>query len=225
MLKKICLTLLLICSKIAASEIAIVTLIVGDRYSDAVKAGIENKEAYCKKHGYDFFCSTEVLDPSRPIPWSKIVLIQKTMENYSYKWVFWTDADALIMNMEIPLENLIDENFNFIVSKESYFVNTGNFLIRNCPWSKKFLERVYAHEDCISHKWWEQAAIFKELKYNSESLEKTKILPQRTFCAFHKGYSQEVVYQPGDFILHFAGVRNLEELKNLMEFYAEQAKR
>lgn len=102
---------LFITAYLAASEIAVVTLAVGEAYQDAVQLGIENKKAYCEKHGYDFFCGTEILDPERPIPWSKILFIKEILKNSSYRWIFWTDADSLIMNFDIPLESLIDDHY------------------------------------------------------------------------------------------------------------------
>ncbi len=82
----------------AASDIALITLSVGDNYSKSVAFGIASKEEYCSLHGYDFILCTEYLDPSRPIAWSKIKLLEKVLNTNKYKWVFWSDADSIIMN-------------------------------------------------------------------------------------------------------------------------------
>lgn len=212
--------LLFIKIQLCASDIAVVTLIVGKEYKNAVKTGIKNKDYYCKKHGYDFYCCEEHLDLTRPIPWSKIPLIQKIMEEHSYEWIFWTDADSLIMNTNITLENFIDEDFNFIISKERDRVNSGEFLIKNCQWSKNFLDTVYRHTECINHEWWEQMAIIKELD-NEKFKPQIKILPQRALNARAKD-GTHCEYKPGDFIIHFAGKKNKKNLKKYMENYAKE---
>src|SRR5579872_786488 len=152
------LALILFSFHLHAGKIAVVTMAIGSQYKDAVNAGIINKQLYCKKHGYDFYCLSESLDASRPIPWSKILVVQNTLKNKKYDWVFWTDADALIMNDEIALEDIIDNDFNLIICK-AHEINSGQFLIKNCRWSHDFLNAVYARTEYINHPWWEQRAI------------------------------------------------------------------
>jgi mannan polymerase II complex MNN10 subunit len=210
-------------SAVFASDIAVVSLAAGDQYREAVHLGIENKKQYCKQHGYDFICEETSLDTSRPIAWSKIKLIQKVMENPKYNWVFWTDADALIMNLAIPLEELIDERYDLIISKDFNNINTGHFLIKNSDWSQDFLKRVYSHVNCIHGPWWEQHAVIGELqdKYHAPFV---KMIPQR----FMNSYPFETAryltgtYQRGDFVVHFAGVRGLDNLESLMSYYYSQ---
>lgn len=198
-------------SVLFASDIAVVTLVVGDKYAQTVKVGTDSKRLYCKQHGYDFICGDTHLDPSRPIPWSKIKLIEKVMENPKYKWIFWTDADSIIMNQAVRLEDLIDENYNFIITKDPYGLNTGQFFIKNCPWSRELLKKVYNdHPDCIHHNVWEQMAFINEFKRDARYNDSIKILPQRLMNSFAPEYcnDQMVTYQKGDFIIHFAGIRD-----------------
>lgn len=209
---------------IFSADIAVVTLAAGDAYKEAVAVGIENKRAYCERHGYDFICGEESLDTSRPISWTKVRLIQQVMKNSSYKWIFWTDADSLIMNQAIPLEDLIDDKYNFILSRDMNEVNCGQFLIKNCLWSEDFLKAVYAHTDCIKHIWWEQQAIILELK-KSKWMNQTKLISQRLINSYPSnliGLGCRSTYQPGDFIIHFITIRDLKYLRSLMESYANQ---
>ncbi|MBA3721550.1 MAG: class I SAM-dependent methyltransferase [Parachlamydiaceae bacterium] len=209
-------------SFLAAKDIAVVTLAVGEEYKKVVSSGIENKRLYCQQHGYDFICGEEILDYTRPIPWSKIQIILKTMENPSYKWIFWTDADAVIMNHGIQLEDLIDDKYNFIVSRDPNNYNTGHFLIKNCEWSREFLKQIYSHTECIDHEWWEQQAVILELETKPELHSLTKVIPQRLFNSYPKSIydSLTATYQTGDFIIHFAGTREKPELKTLMETHS-----
>ncbi|MBA3721547.1 MAG: glycosyltransferase [Parachlamydiaceae bacterium] len=215
-------TILLYNAILAAQDIAVVTLAVGKEYQNVVAAGIENKKQYCELHGYDFICEKELLDPSRPIPWSKIPLLLRVMENSSYKWIFWTDADSLVMNLGFPLEDLIDEKYKLIITKDFTDINAGQFLLRNCEESRNFLKEVYSHTECINHPWWSQQAMILEInKQNSTSF--SKIIPQRlinsypTECSGKNLYS---AYQSGDFIVHFAGQHDLTLLSALFKLYS-----
>ncbi len=210
-----------------AADFAVVTMAVGHEYEKLVEAGIENKRSYCQKHGYDFIYSNEWLDPSRPIPWSKIKLLEEALKQSNYKWVLWTDADALIMNQGIRLEDIIDDKYDFLITSDMHTINSGNFLLKNSDWSKQFLKTIYAHTECIDHPWWENQAILLEYQNSEEVQQKTRILPQRIM----NSYAPELMtrmslenaiginYRPGDFIIHFPACPK-NELACFMNTYA-----
>ena len=264
-----------------ASDIAVVTMVIGDEYAKAVAPATENKRKYCEMHGYDFVIADTILDLSRPISWSKILLLSKLMQESSYKWLFWTDADSLIMNPAISVEDLIDEKYNLIIpgaiqkselgkeaacvcvrrsrcrgsstlvswateadtkatqsrrsisrflnheryiTKAFNYINSGEFIIRNCEWGKAFLTDIYSHAECINDAIWENRAFILELKNKQEYHNKTKILPQRLI----NSYSEEVIgkdcpnalYSEGDFIIHFA--REKVRLEPLIQAYSQR---
>ncbi len=205
----------IILNTVKSAEIAVLSLAIGDKYQAAVASCIDNKKRYCQKHGYDFIYLEEPLDPDRHPAWQKILLCQKALSTNKYKWVFWSDADSLFMNFAIKLEELIDENYNFIVCEEGDFVNTGQFFIKNCRWSSSFLRAVYAQKEFINdHGWWEQRAVVKLLEKTSRFKLPTKIVPNRLFNSFRSGWGDSLkrTYQKGDFILHFICIRDLDQL-------------
>lgn len=209
------------CFVFGASKIAVVTLAAGEKYLEAVSLGIENKRQYCQKHGYDFFCGEVSLDPSRVPAWSKILLIQNVLESNEYEWIFWTDADSLIMDFGSPLENFIDPNYDFIINRELTWVCSGEFFLKNCAWSRDFLKKVYTHEECSGHPW-EQTAIIIELG-NPEIQTHTKIFQSKEINAFNpEDYGcadPSLCYEPGDFVIHFGAVRDLSYMRSLFEKY------
>lgn len=206
-----------------AADYAIVTIAQGSGYQDCVRLGTESKRNYCEKHGYDFIYGTENMDPSRHIYWSKILLMLDVMENSSYKWVVWLDADTLIMNPDIPLEDLIDENINFCIGYDWNGVNSGVFFVRNCEWSKRLLTNVYARTDCLSLIWPEQLAIASEINDNPEFRSLSKIVPQRLFNSYPPDTSGSLMstYQTGDFLVHFASVKDPNWLIDLFNRYSQ----
>ena len=203
------------------AEIAIVSIASGEAYRDSVSLGLKNKEEYCARHGYDFICSDKTLDASRGITWSKILLILEVMKNKDVKWIFWSDADALIMNTALLIEDLIDEKYNLIINFDHNGFNSGHFLIRNCEWSRRFLEEAYTHDEFVNDPEWEQGAMLTTLQSDLKYSRATKIVPQRLMNSFPGVFGSllQVTYQPGDFVLHFAGVRDVHILKALFAYY------
>jgi len=208
-------------TSLTSVEITVVSLAAGREFQETVQLGVKNKKNYCAQHGYDFICGEETLDPTRTIAWSKILLILKTMESSQCKWIFWSDADSLIMNTGLRIEDLIDESYNLIINYDFNGLNTGHFLIRNCEWSRQFLKEVYTHEEFIDDPEWDQGAILATLQQNPQYLTVTKTVQQRLMNSFPDGHGffLQSTYQPGDFILHFAGVRNHVLLKSYFEYY------
>lgn len=219
------LSLLFVCfaELIVAADIAVVTIAAGNDYQDEVRLGTENKAEYCRLHGYDFIYSTVSEDPSRHIYWSKILLMLKSLESGKYKWVVWMDADTLIMNMDIPLEDFIDDRFGLIISEDMNGLNSGVFFVKNCKLALEYLQDVYARDDCLNAVWPEQTAMDRVLKEH-QFLSFAKVVPQRLFNSYpveSHTPTLKSLYQPGDFIIHFAGVAGRHgPLKKLFKKYS-----
>ncbi len=122
-----------------------------------------NKQAYCRRHGYQWIAETKTLDASRPPAWSKIAMLADVCINQSADWAFWSDADAVIVRPEWKIETLADESADLVVSCDSNGLNTGNFLMRMGWTTLKFLLDAYSCTQFLRHKWWEQMAIVHTL--------------------------------------------------------------
>lgn len=209
-----------------ASDIAVVTLVVGDKYKDATLPGLISKKIYCNQHGYDFHVCETQIDSSRPIPWSKIVLTKDMLKKY--KWVFFSDADSIIMNYAVKLESFIDNDYDLIICRDMHYINTGQYLIRNSSWSDNLLDAIYNQTDVIHDSLWEQRGLERLLIKEPELKNKIKVMPQRTFNSFWKewydiykfSFIEDSTYLDGDFIIHLAGCRDLNNLKTKMYEYA-----
>lgn len=146
------------------------------------------------------------------------------MKSNKHKWILWTDADSLIMNFNIRLEDLIDNKYNLIISRDFNNINSGQFLIKCNKANKRFLNKVYAYEECIYSGYWEQSAIIIELETNRKYEKTVKIIPQRQINSYPEelgGFSSTSTYQTGDFIIHFPSIKG-SHLQNYMNEFATQ---
>lgn len=169
-----------------------------EAYRDIGRITAPNKQMYADKHGYGFHNEFEPFGgTNRPASWNKIPYLLQYFP--FYEWIFWTDADSLIMNSSIRIEDfVIDTEQDLLIAKDGNGINAGHFIIRSCPWSVDFLQKVWNSNEFINHPWWEQAAIAHLL--NDPTTEAhVKYLAQSQIN------SAPNIYKDGDFVLHFSG--------------------
>lgn len=216
-------------------------LCVASLYTSNIKEyGIlsaKNKRSYAIKHGFDCVISNKVLDPKRAAAWSKIILIQKLLGDYD--WVFWTDADSLIMNMDTNLQDLIRRysNKDMIVTKGvSSPINSGEWLIKNTKWSHALLDKIWhsTPDYFINNNPWEQGSFVNLL--SKKVKKKIAILNHRVMnsipniryidldCSpkLTKHKAKQMEYTKGDFIVHFMFSKNAKRRTAGMKHYARE---
>jgi hypothetical protein len=140
---------------------------------------------YAARHGYNLELHTHALDSSRPAPWSKIVLLRSLAERYEL--LLWLDADVVIVDRSLDIATeLEDERFLYLAehaTKEGRMPNSGVMMLRAGQDAIAFLDEVYAQEDLIHHRWWENAAICRLLGYTLDPVgpgTATALLSERT---------------------------------------------
>jgi hypothetical protein len=140
---------------------------------------------YAARHDYTLELHTQVLDPTRPAPWSKVVLLRRLAE--SYDLVLWLDADLVIVDPSLDIAcELEDGRFLYMVehqTREGHMPNSGVMMLRGGTQTIAFLDEVYAQEDLVNHRWWENAAICRLLGYRLDPVERdapTPLLSQHT---------------------------------------------
>jgi hypothetical protein len=121
---------------------------------------------FAARHGYDLHLHTEVVDHSRPAPWSKVPILRDLLHRYGQ--VLWLDSDLVIVD---PREDVPAPPFMALVehkTKEGRVPNSGVWSLRAGDEVQAFLEELWDQEDLVSHKWWENAAICRLLGYELE---------------------------------------------------------
>lgn len=191
------------------TRIAILTLAIGDSFRAKVLYSHLSKIEYCKRHKYDFIEDDTVLDKTRPIAWSKILLILKYMSYYDY--VVWVDADAMIVDLDQKIEDKIHlmNNKPVMVVNPHGMVNTGVILVKNDPTSFRLMECVYEQTQFLDEKMgpnWEQDAFIHVYQNDISGLSNSIEIGDFSVEKHIQTYLPD--FYPGCFILHLAGFRD-----------------
>lgn len=213
------------------AKIAIVTL-YDDYYKDIGEISIPNKIKYAKKWGYDLIYFDQIIDNNRPAQWSKIKAIEYALKKY--EWVWWIDIDALIMNFDNKLEDIIDENYDIIFTENKYsLISNGSSFFKNTDVTKKFLKECYElNLDILKdidvmtfdHEQKPMRKLYQEVK---EYRDRIKLIHERVCNSYYKTTNESVLgnypnwnkednlYKYGDFVVNFCGRDKEERIINM----------
>jgi hypothetical protein len=176
--------------------------------SDMTFPFIEN---YCVKRGFD--CERYDLTESEREPvFMKIPLILGDLKKYDY--VVWVDSDAIIINTEFDVRDLVSSGRDLYISKDFYGVNAGVMVWRKCGFSENMLNRIWnSYNQYRNHVWKEKKALIDLLDSNYLSTkENVEYVPQKKLNAYD--YSLYGVkhpigqYDSKSFLIHFPGLPN-----------------
>lgn len=203
----------------------IFTLAIGKDYCKALEKALQSKRTYAEKHGYVFILGNEEFwDRSRPIAWSKVPFLLHWLNKLPEGELVWlSDADVYITNMEKRVEEqmvpLLPPEKDLLMSFDACaHINSGNILMRNTAWTRDYWKRVFEQEDCIYHIWWENAAMIKLMEMNESDRAKIEVSPKhKMFNAYLMGFPDQPLWEPGDFLVHFAGVYDPKKMESLIE--------
>jgi hypothetical protein len=145
-------------------------------------------EPYAKRHGYDLSLHTQVVENSRPAPWSKIRILRELVDRYEL--VVWLDADLAIVDGRMDLASeLEDGRFLYLVEhrhKDWRMPNTGVMMLRGGAEAADFLDETWSLERFIDHRWWENAAVCELLGYELDPprpVRQTPLMEQTKFIS------------------------------------------
>lgn len=227
---KICITTL----TDAAKADALQRLVRWRNFDSLLDMTWPNKDKYCRKHGYDLFNESMTLDTSRPPSWSKILAVRRLLTEEKCEWVFWMDADTVIMNSNKRIEDFLpmpDSGIDLLLTEQKGpSWNAGAWLIRNTPWSLEFLDHWWNMKEFVQPKGLSVSGDNEALKAYLLSMDKAyfdahiRVPPRCLFNSVAKFLTKEQVglltsdvlmqqdwymslerYHKGDFVAHVAG--------------------
>jgi hypothetical protein len=203
--------------------VVITTLVIGADYTKALEPCLKTKQIYASKHGYTYIQGgAEFWDRTRPIAWSKIKFLLDVCSKQPEGELIWqSDADVLITNPSYTVEKQmvpeLPEGKDMVMTMDACgHINSGNILFRNTAWARDFWKRVGEQTQFNYHIWWENAAMIHLYKTNTEDNQKIHITKKhKLFNAYLRGLEGEPLWTPGDFLVHFAGVYDLQQMAEL----------
>lgn len=203
-----------------------------------------SKVKYCQKHEYDLLVLNNFKNQSRfKHKHTGFLRIEKCLElaivaniEQTYEYIFWIDADALITNTDIKIDEITGDNESLIFASldwgeeeasEGRF-STGNFIIKTNQYPDKFYEVMLA--------------AYKEARWANEQdlLNFVYKIPEISFAfrILHQKYLNSVPHeggviskaqrrpisqpwQKGDFLCHLSGIDNKKRLMILDKYFKE----
>ncbi|KAJ0417953.1 hypothetical protein BJY00DRAFT_325237 [Aspergillus carlsbadensis] len=160
--------------------------------------------------------------------WNKLAILLPVMlrelerpADQRLEWLFWSDADTIIMNPNIPLEIFLPPpqfpDIHLLLTKDWNGLNNGVFPIRVHPWSIEFLTAAISYpivHPNIPLYWPDQSAMHNLMQENEYFACSVVYVPLHWFNAYMRSPDGETAntdsppqYQvhPGDFLVHFPG--------------------
>jgi len=191
-----------------------------------------NKLPYCIKHGYPLLVKDDNFRNIH-IGFEKAYLIQTAFNDYpDCEWVFFSECDTFITNMDIKLEDLIHgENKHVVITADINGINAGSFFVKNSAEGKGFINDMIDNIGKFEH---EQAFIIDSYFGSKKHTDIIALYPQKKFnsydyylygSTFPTGldyFGNNGRWEPGDFIIHFVA-RTLKERLILADEYLQKS--
>lgn len=178
-----------------------------------------NKRGYCMKQGYGFIEYVGLRDEWHP-SWLKLPAIRMGLEAADV--VFWTDADSLIVNPDVRLEDLYDRNATLTITDDGFGLNAGNFFVNSLPTGQPdikttgemflFLMDAWRCKDSRTQMManlspWDQRAVVEMMDGGAFGMHgiTVSITDRNKFNSYDPAFYEHGTYQDGDFLLHYPG--------------------
>lgn len=193
--------------------------------TEAYERAMQSHVSHDEKFGYDHYILRRGLIGGLWTKQAEILhfLIQQLAKPTAdrYDWIFWHDADLVLVNHNIPLELFLPptgwEDIHFLVANDLSGYNAGVYFIRVNEWAVHFMAASLAYPSYNPDQWLihdEQTAqdrLLREPQWHNHTLH----MPQRWFNAYHNFGSESDVppewnwrngyAEPGDMLVHFPG--------------------
>lgn len=195
--------------------------------SSYAQHSIKNLTYYVITHGYTLIIYNELFNEDVVPCWNKVIAILANLKSYDY--IVWFDADAIISNPNIRIENFIKSNpekdllICYDCEKEKECINSGIMIIANTDWAYDLFKKTW--ESPIPHLHNDQNVLYYvilseihhdqefKIKYpeicNDDVHPKVQILSENNFNCHITNYNS------GDFIIHLMGL-DTESRINIM---------
>lgn len=185
---------------------AVTLALCWDEKVDALaQLSIPNKQEYAGRHGYRLEARRE-----HGIGlWAKAWIVNQLLPALEEgAWLMVMDVDTLVMNMAVKVEDRCFGHADLVLAYDINGLNNGVFFVRRTDWALDFMG--WWQRD--GKRWGDDDLVALAFLLYREPKEKWQCVSQRAFNAYdydllpHLAPYPRGHFQPGDFILHLAGV-------------------
>lgn len=198
----------------------LISTIYTDDWDEIVSITKPHLVAYCERHGYSY---TYTKYDRGLKDFDKIRVLLDIMKHNHYEFVWALDADAVITNFTIPIEEYLDDVHELFICKDINSINCGSFILRRGIWAEWLLAWLLDTEG-MSGKYCEQDGMNEYLQcFPSQANRKVKFLPHPSInsylCELYDEY--KAVKNPLEqwseekFVLHLPGIDNKRRIEIL----------
>lgn len=182
---------------------------------------VPNKSEYCCRNEYSFI-QEPFTGRIHSFPgYERIPCLIDLLTSNMFDWVFWLGCDALITNLGIKLESIIDNSYGMIVATDGNELQMDSFLIQANKGGQKLLERVWDERNKNHGPYFEQSNLIAQIA-KPEFSGVVKYVPQRTLNSMqydlypdyygNPNFAKKVdcfgndgEWHKGDFVFHIPG--------------------
>lgn len=175
---------------------------------------------WCDRHGYDFILNTD--PPQRSIVWDRY---RHLAETDGYDWLMHLDADVLLTNHHIRVEDLLPQaGWAVLCANEredgGFYINDGVAVFSGDLSDRLILREVFKEQDpcykcgqdVIQDAWLDEKTYWDYIT----------LLPQKCLNSFlYEEYGMPTTtpgqWSQGDFALHLPGISNHRRVELLTE--------
>ncbi|RLL95655.1 hypothetical protein CFD26_103412 [Aspergillus turcosus] len=213
-----------------------VTMMYGD--NSIYERTLETHKEHSRRLGYPI---TVLRNPILDGYWNKLAILQSALlrelekpADRRLQWLFWFDADTVLMNPDMPLETFLPPpefpDAHLLVSRDWNGLNSGVFFLRVHPWSVELLSAAIAYpvvKPNVELLWFEQSAIINVLAENEYFGRSVVYCPLRWFNAYMRHPNAidinfdtplHLQVQPGDLLVHFPGTPRVNLTRTLTPY-------
>ncbi len=184
-----------------------------DDYSQLAALTVPNRDEWCSRHGYQHIVQRgPYKDAAMYYAFDRLVLLRELLDKPDAPDFVWVlNVQAVITNLTRQLEDFLDGEHSFWVTKDCHGINLGSFIARNTDWTKRWLDFIIAHEPAYRAADWKEQKVVQDWWMHEDWTWKIHLLPQRAINSYlyqlYPPWPPETPgnWRPGDLALNLPG--------------------
>lgn len=186
-------------------------------------------ERWAHRQGYDLDLRESSPTPERPASWGKVRVIAERLATHDV--VIWLDADTVVVDAGHDMAALVDRRRPLALVAHEYHdqtvPNMGVFALRSTRFARRLVRHLWAMDQYLHHKWWENAALLDLLGYDvsTEPIRRTRSTRlHRRIAVLDVAWNSIDLHASADPIVkHYPGLSNDERRRRMLDDVAALA--